>query len=236
MFHFEIRLSDSPLADVTWSNRCEPGGPFHSVATNYWGIVVSNLEGRLALHVRGPETRATVADCPPDAEHYGVCLKVGAFMPLFANRGLADGTVTLPRHSRRKFWLDGSAWEFPTFENMDVFVSRLVRSGLVVREPVVDAALRGGRVDMSVRSVERRFVRATALTKGAIGQIDRARYAAWLLQHGVSILDTVFEAGYSDQPHLTRSLKYYVGLTPGQILRPRETTQLSLLFKTSRYS
>jgi AraC-like DNA-binding protein len=40
-----------------------------------------------------------------------------------------------------------------------------------------------------------------------------------LLEQGVSILDTVEQAGYFDQPHLTRSLKRYVGYTPAQILR-----------------
>jgi hypothetical protein len=37
------------------------------------------------------------------------------------------------------------------------------------------------------------------------------------LQQGVSILDTVEQAGYFDQPHLTRSLKYLIGQTPAQI-------------------
>ena len=33
------------------------------------------------------------------------------------------------------------------------------------------------------------------------------------------ILDTVEEAGYFDQSHLTRSLKQWVGHTPAQIIR-----------------
>ncbi|MCB0139261.1 MAG: AraC family transcriptional regulator, partial [Caldilineaceae bacterium] len=35
---------------------------------------------------------------------------------------------------------------------------------------------------------------------------------------GVSILDAVDEAGYYDQPHLTRALRQWVGYTPAQIL------------------
>jgi methylphosphotriester-DNA--protein-cysteine methyltransferase len=38
-----------------------------------------------------------------------------------------------------------------------------------------------------------------------------------LLQRGVSIHDTVHEAGYFDQPHLTRSLKRLLGQTPAEI-------------------
>jgi Transcriptional regulator containing an amidase domain and an AraC-type DNA-binding HTH domain len=48
----------------------------------------------------------------------------------------------------------------------------------------------------------------------------------------MSILDVVYEAGYYDQPHLTRSLKYFIGQTPAQIMQENATEQLSLLYKT----
>jgi AraC-like DNA-binding protein len=47
------------------------------------------------------------------------------------------------------------------------------------------------------------------------------------LRQGVSILDTVDQVGYADQPHLTRSAKRWIGQTPVQLMR-REA-QLSLL-------
>jgi len=40
-----------------------------------------------------------------------------------------------------------------------------------------------------------------------------------LLQQGASIPDTVYQAGYFDQPHLTRALKRFVGQTLTQIAR-----------------
>jgi methylphosphotriester-DNA--protein-cysteine methyltransferase len=71
------------------------------------------------------------------------------------------------------------------------------------------------------------------LTHGAVRRIERARYATNLLQEGVPILDTVHEAGYFDQPHLTRSLKHFIGQTPAQIMGKRKAEQLSLLYKTA---
>jgi methylphosphotriester-DNA--protein-cysteine methyltransferase len=68
------------------------------------------------------------------------------------------------------------------------------------------------------------------MTHSTIRQIERARHATYLLKQGVSILDTVHEAGYFDQPHLTRSLKFFIGQTPAQIIRADE--QLSFLYKT----
>jgi methylphosphotriester-DNA--protein-cysteine methyltransferase len=73
------------------------------------------------------------------------------------------------------------------------------------------------------------------LTQGSIRQIERARRATILLQQGISIPDTVDQAGYADQAHLTRSLKYFIGKTPAQIIRKSEPEQMSLLFKTGLF-
>ena len=159
--------------------------------------------------------------------------KMGSFMPYLPASQLRDGAVTLPESIGKSFWLMGASWQIPEYENLEVFVDRLVREGLLVREPVVHTTLRGKPIDLSVRSIQRKFLQATGLTQGVINQIDRARHATLLLRQGTSILDTVYQAGYADQPHLTRSLKYYIGQTPAQLIRERESTQLSFLFKTS---
>jgi AraC-like DNA-binding protein len=70
---------------------------------------------------------------------------------------------------------------------------------------------------------QRRFLRATGLTRGIVDQIERAHQAVALLEQGVSIADAYYHVGYADQPHLTRSLKRFIGQTPGQILRPGQS-------------
>jgi AraC-like DNA-binding protein len=60
-------------------------------------------------------------------------------------------------------------------------------------------------------------VQATGLTYGTIVQIERAREAVTVLKRGASIADAIYQVGYYDQPHLTRSLKRFVGKTPAQI-------------------
>ena len=61
------------------------------------------------------------------------------------------------------------------------------------------------------------MARATGLTRGVIRQIRRAEAAAELLARGVPAVDAARRAGYADQPHLTRSLRRFVGQTPSQI-------------------
>jgi AraC-like DNA-binding protein len=48
------------------------------------------------------------------------------------------------------------------------------------------------------------------------------------LQQGAAILDAVELAGYYDQPHLTKALKRWIGLTPAQLLAQENTMPLSL--------
>jgi Helix-turn-helix domain len=231
LLNFEARLSDSPFVERIWRCHSERAGVFHSMAASHWEMVVTRHRGQAFLTVRGPETKATTADCPAEGEWVAIRFKLGTFMPLLPTRNLRDRSdVTLPEATSRSFWLNGSAWQYPDFENAETFVKRLVHAGLIVVDPSIDAALRGHRQELSTRSAQRHFLQATGITHSAIRQIERARHATNLLKRGVSILDTVHAAGYFDQAHLTRSLKYRVGQTPAQIIRGEE--QLSFLYKT----
>lgn len=228
---FEDRPSDSPVVERVWRSHSERAGTFLSMASCHWVMVVTRLQGRTFLTVRGPETRATPADCPADGEWIGVNFKLGTFMPQMPARMLRDrNDVTLPDASGRGFWLDGSAWEYPSYENAEIFVKRLVKAGLVAADPYVGDVLRGHARRRSLRTEQRRVLRSTGLTHAVIRQIERARRATMLLRRGDSIADVAYDAGYCDQAHLTRSLKRFVGQTPAELAAGRE--QLSLLFNT----
>ena len=139
-------------------------------------------------------------------------------MPHIPPGSIVGWNRTLPQAAEHAFWLGGSAWQFPNYDNADTFVDRLVREGLLTNDPTVTAIHQGQPPKMSLRSVQYRFLISTGLSQRTIRQIERARYAATLLKQGVSILDCVYEAGYCDQAHLTRSLKHFIGHTPAEIL------------------
>jgi AraC-like DNA-binding protein len=164
-------------------------------------------------------TKAAPVSYTEGDEYLGIRFKLGTFMPYLPPRNLLDGAALVPQATRKTFWLGDSHWQLPDYENVETFVARLVRSGMLVRDPIVGAVLQDRATDMSLRSVRRRFLLATGLTQSTIRQIERARHASALLQQGVSILDTVYQAGYADQPHMTRSLKRFIGQTPAQIVR-----------------
>jgi hypothetical protein len=229
----EERVSDSPLVERVWHSHSDSGGPFISTAESHCEIVVTRYQHSTILTVRGPETQATDAYGPPNAEFTGIVFRLGAFMPKFPARTVMDRhDLHLPQAGSNSFWLDSSAWEFPSFENAETFVSRLVREGLLIWDPIIDVVLREQPSFKSHRTIQRRFLQATGLTYNGVFQIQRARYATSLLKQGISILETVEQAGYADQPHLTRALKHFMGQTPGQILGRNTDKPMSFLFKT----
>lgn len=234
IFNFTERVSDSPFVERIWRAQSERAGDFLSVAVSHWEMVVSRCEGKTYMTVRGPETKVTPLHVSlVGAEWLGIRFKLGTLMSHLPASNLVDGDVNLPDASSRSFWLNSSAWQFPDYENADTFVDRLVHDGLLVRDPVVEAALEGQLQDVSIRTARRHFLRTIGLAQSTVRQIERARYATVLLQQGVSILDVVDEAGYYDQPHLARSLKCLIGRTPTQLRQQNEPEQLSLLYKTA---
>jgi AraC-like DNA-binding protein len=225
---FDERLSDSPFVERIWRTHSESATSFISMALSNWQMCIWTENGKTNLTVRGPETKATRVPRPANTEFLGIVFKIGTFMPFLPGSHLVDADCTLPDASSRSVWLNGAAWEFPDYENADTFVEQLVREGMLRCDSVVEAALQDQPQEISLRSVQRRFSHTTGLTHGAVSQIERARYAVTLLKQGLSILDTVDQAGYADQPHLTRSLKYFTGQTPLQIIHKPEP--LSYLF------
>ena len=216
----EPRSVESPFVEKIWRARSERAGSFISEAASNWEVVVTTVDGRTTITARGPETRATSAEFPAGAEFFGIVFKLGAFMPHLPVKTLLDRRdATLPEASGGRFWLHGSAWELPTFENADVFVERLIRRGVLVRDPMVEAAIRGHKPDGSIRSLQYRFLRATGLSRKTIQQIERAHSAVSFLERGTPVSDVAFDLGYFDQAHLTNSLKRFVGRTPAQIVR-----------------
>jgi hypothetical protein len=215
--HFEERLSDSPLVERIWSTRSDRAGSFTSISTVSWTMVISKWNGHTGVSLHGPETGATRKAFPAGAEWFGIAFKLGTFVPHIPLDSFIDGIISLPDVSRRSFSLCHSAWPFPNYENADTFVDHLVRAGVLVHDPLLNAAHQRDSQSLSLRTVQYRVLRSTGLSQRTIRQIERARYATTLLKQGMSIFDTVYEAGYSDQPHLTRSLKHFIGLTPAEI-------------------
>jgi hypothetical protein len=215
---FETRTSGSPWVDAVWTCTSEQSTTsMTSVAGVRWGLVFWEQDGRSSAAVTGPETRTGTAPVPEGARFTGIDFAVGTSLRIAATPALVDSQVQLPGTTRRTFHLDGTRWETPRADDAEALVARLVRAGVITGDPLVTEVWRGGRPEVSDRTVERRFRAATGLTRGAVRQIERARAAAEMLAAGDDAALVVAELGFFDEPHLARALRTYVGRTVGQL-------------------
>ena len=218
----EERRSDSPYVEAVTHGRTESDGSTVRPAESRWHLVVVRHAGGARALAVGPLTGAGVASWEAGAEILWIRFALGTFMPNLPTRSLLDTETVLPDATSRSFWMGGSAWPFPDNENVEAFVERLVREGVLARDPVVgDASAGRSPQGLSPRTLRHRFLRATGLAQGAVRQVERANRAAAHLGRGISIPDVVHEEGYFDQAHMTRSLKRWVGSTPARIATAR---------------
>jgi hypothetical protein len=217
---YEKRRSDSPYVEAVTHGRTESDGSTIRPAESRWHLVVVRQAGEARALAVGPLTGAGVASWSAGAEILWIRFALGTFMPHVPARNLLDTETALPEASSKSFWLGGSTWPFPDHENAEVFVERLVREGVLARDPVVSSTGCPPQ-GLSPRTLRHRFLRATGLAQGAVRQVERANRAAEHLRRGVPIPDVVHEEGYFDQSHMTRSLKRWVGHKPARIATAR---------------
>ena len=216
---YEERLLDSPYVEsIMYGRTLSDDSPVRP-AECHWHMVFVRKDGEMRVVFVGPWTTAGFTYYAAGAEILWIKFKLGTFMLHLPASNFLDAETILPEAASRSFWLKGSAWQFPDHENAETFVERLVRNDVLVRDPLVEAVLRGQPQGLSARAVRHRFLRVTGLAQSRIRQVERAQRAAALVRQGTPVFDTVYEVGYFDQPHMTRSLKQWVGHTPAQIYR-----------------
>jgi AraC-like DNA-binding protein len=213
------RRSDSPYIEMVWQGRVVRDYRPLCPADVRWNLLFAKRNGRVQVSVEGATTSSILKYQNEGSEFLVIKFSLGTFFPYLPAGNLLNGDAILPEGTGKSFWLNGSTWQFPDFDNAETFVNRLVREDLLERDPIVTEAVQDREPAVSSRTVRRRFLYTTGLTPKVIQQIERAQYASALLERGVPILDVVYEAGYADQPHMTRALRRFIGQTPAQIAR-----------------
>jgi len=209
----------SPLVDSVTHTRFEENGSTLMQPDGCWDFaILKNQEGTTVLRT-GLTTAAVTHEFHAGDEILAIAFKASSFMTLMPGEEMRDQGVVLETIGRNRFWLGSDVLEIPSFDTVDGFVQKLVRNGIVEDNDLVASVVSGHPMAMSERTMQRHFLRTTGVTYKTFTQIERAQKAIALLQQGRAGADVAFALGYSDQPHMIRSLKAIMGLTPGQISR-----------------
>ena len=88
---------------------------------------------------------------------------------------------------------------------------------LIFEEPETDIATIAHRCGVTPAHASRACTRWFGQGPAALKRDARLRHAIALLHAGAMPSEAALDAGFSDQPHLTRVLKRHTGLTPGKL-------------------
>lgn len=147
-----------------------------------------------------------------DSEGTGTEASLKLEQLVFAMNGTAR-----PIEGDRKFWVGPERLEIPSFESAEQLAAAMARCGLLEKDRVVARALRGVRQRLDERTVQRHFAAVAGITLKRISQIDRVHQAARLLRLRQPAAQVAAELGFTDQAHLSHSVKRILGLTPRQV-------------------
>jgi AraC-like DNA-binding protein len=188
------------------------------------------------LIVAGPATRAVLPQVPPGEPKLGVRFRVGAAGSAL---GLPAGEL-LDRSPRLgEVWAGGDELAERVAEEPDsrarlAVLTEIVAARLadaperdaLVRAAVLDLSLprtRIGRVcarlGISERQLRRRFEGAVGYSPSTLARVLRLqRFLGLAGNGGGDLARLAADAGYADQPHLTRDCGGLAGLTPAALL------------------
>jgi hypothetical protein len=217
----ETRASDSPFVESITRVTYETWTRELSTPDGTWDIAVLVRGGTTTVLQTGVLSRPVVLENDAGDSYLAISFRPGVFVPETPGSAMVDRGLERPLVSARKFAMENETLEVPTFENAEGLVSRLARAGLLARDELVESVASGHPRAIHPRSMQRHFLHALGMTPKYFEQIQRARRAVELLSAGVVPAEAALRAGYSDQPHLTRSLRAIMGITPGAVFRGR---------------
>lgn len=201
---------------MKWRAVADHDGIYTGLAMEYWTFFFREENGTREVAIGSPHAETLDLPYKKGGVYWGILLKPHLFMPWLSKQNMSPSGFALPT-TKKSLFIDTFEVAIPAYENAEYFVNELIKQGIIIASPLVEKAL-AGKPSLSERTVQRHVVQVAGLTKRELLRVRKACYAYALLQKGMSIGDVVNEAGYTDQAHLTKSLKLLAGQTPGQIL------------------
>lgn len=213
---YSQRESSSPLLAWIWQARPKTSGSYMDLASEFWHIAFLVEHGKTRVVLSGPASKSRPITYEGGQYYWGFVFKSHVFMPNLPKKQLLNAVIELPAHGEE--FLFGNEWvTFPTYDTADAFTDMLAEKGVIEANEQIAKVL-SGKGRMSRRSVQRHLADTTGLSQTKLRQIERARQAFALLQDGTTLAEVAGQTGFTDQAHLTKSLKLLAGQTPAQIL------------------
>jgi len=217
-FTYEDKRIDSLYVDKIWHTHTTSEGVYTANVDGNWDIIISRHKGSVSVTVNGIGKEAATVPYTSGIETIGIALKPGVFLRDMKGKDIVETQHILSDGDTSYVKIADYTFLIPSFDSAEAFVNQLIDKGVLGVNAVVSSFSAGGATSTSARTLRRHVSQTTGLSPHFLHQVQRAQHATQLLQQGMSISQAANEAGYTDQAHMTKSVKQLMGRTPAQII------------------
>lgn len=211
------RSSSHPWIDTVWQTVCLSDGIYKATPDGSWDLIRSVApDGRSFVFLSGQATEPV--DVPYREGEHSVVISFAAHVYLACDREVRTGASIRPLDvNEGGFALDGIELPLPTFENAESLVDGMIGAGLLLSDDIVAKAFTARPRAASKRSVQQHFKTTTGITQKDFQLIRRAQEAVRRLKDGQNAAAVAIDLGYTDQPHMIKSIKKIMGALPSNL-------------------
>jgi len=211
------RHSPNPYIDRVWHTKNTSDGVYLATPDGSWDLIVGiGTDGSRTMMLTGQATEPAYVPYTAGTSAVVISFAAGAYLPHIKGGALLNSTESLPV-SGDNFRLAGHNFKLPTYQSAESLVEKMVQAGVLKNNSIVEASLSGKPKAASRRAVQRHFKDTTGVAQKTLQQIHQAQHAVQLLQQGKNPTQAAMDAGYTDQPHLTKSLKRIMHKKPSNV-------------------
>lgn len=194
-------------------------GVYRATPDGSWDLItLVQPDGSRSMMITGQATKTMLVPYSAGTSSVVISFVPGAYLEGYHLPKIVDSFEILPSADDDHFQLVGHMFEFPkNFDEAEALVAELAQLEILKLNSVVDRTLKGSGLAMSARARQRHFTNTTGITRKSFEQIKQAQQAVSRLKQGAKPSDVAAETGYSDQPHLARSLKKIMSTKPSRV-------------------
>lgn len=211
------RPSLHPWIDTVWQTVCLSDGIYKATPDGSWDLIRSLApDGSSFVFLSGQATEPV--EVPYVEGESSVVISFAAHVYLAGDKEMRTGAAVRPLDVQgEQFLLDGMALPLPTFLNAESLVDEMIGAGLLLSDDVVAKAFTAKPKAASRRSVQQHFKNTTGITQKDFQLIRRAQEAVRRLKDGEIAAAVAIDLGYTDQPHMIKSIKKIMGALPSNL-------------------
>lgn len=211
------RRSPHPWIDAVWQTACLGDGVYSATPDGSWDLIRSIApDGGSFVFLSGQATEPVAA--PYITGESSVVISFAAHVYLAGDMETRVGPEIRVLPVRDEiFVLDRAEFPLPTFENVEPLVDAMISAGLLLSNDLVARAFSETPKAASPRSVQQHFKRTTGITQKSFQMIRRAQEAVRRLKAGEAPAAVAVDLGYTDQPHMIKSIKKIMGALPSNL-------------------